>query len=161
MTIFRESPKPGDLQFERRTPTIQERERLMGFSEGYFSVPCKYVLVLVSVLVSTFAKLPSLSYHPTVDILYDNLLTNGLEMNKKPTLDQTSNHWKDNLANEYHEFAGDYSNWKGEIHPFQFDSTSFPLKLKLTPPKATKTVCIMFHILTRCLPSSNSIVRRF
>jgi hypothetical protein len=47
MTIYREyRDKLRDLVFEYRTPTVKERERLMGFKEGYVGEAGMYPSVL-------------------------------------------------------------------------------------------------------------------
>ena len=115
MSIYRElSTFGGGLLFERRTPSVTERERLMGFEEGYVSVP--------------------------IDELFSNLVTNGYERDyKRIPGAKVSNHWKDHLHERFHEFAGDYHGFNGKYRPFRFECDP-RIRLELAPPLATETV---------------------
>lgn len=60
---------------------------------------------------------------------------------------EINQHWEDCLAEEFHEFAGDFHNFRGRWPPFKFYSAPTSetdptpeVKLKLAPPLATQIV---------------------
>lgn len=152
MSIYRELslPSSAKLVFERRAPTVQEREHLMGFFPGYVSAPgmlnCSLLRLhgLLRASSTHSLLLPSCiatTMHYEVDELFSELLHNGLER------DQSSNNWKEHLPERFHEFAGDYHGLRGEDRPFKFDFNPLII-LELAPPLATKTVRIGIIIHT-------------
>eukprot|EP00934_Nitzschia_sp_Nitz4_P000984 Nitzschia sp. Nitz4//scaffold236_size30323//9997//12576//NITZ4_007986-RA/size30323-snap-gene-0.34-mRNA-1//-1//CDS//3329543487//984//frame0 len=110
MEIFQKSTnEEGKTQFLCRTPTVLERERLMGFPEGYVSKPVK--------------------------TLYNALLNDGVAMcfERPDTSNGPSACWKDCLDPQYKSFAGDYHRMNGDWKYFEYEYTSDGIGLKLTP----------------------------
>ncbi len=132
------------LKFFRRTPTVTERERLMGFPPNYVSRPCKCPSVRKlnqesHFLVSRVVYL--------VKTLFSALVSHGFA----PEALDVNKHWEYCLAKEFHEFAGDHHHFSGRWPPFKFfaaeTSNSDPtpaVKVKLAPPLMTKKVSVMY-----------------
>lgn len=142
MSIYKEYGK-RHLKFFRRTPTVTERERLMGLPPNYVSKPreCLVVCVVFSLSTSIIHGLTNKCI--AVKRLFSSLVYRGFA----PETVEFNQHWEDCLPQELHEFAGDHHNFKGRWSPFEFYSAPTSetdptpaVKLKLAPPLATMTV---------------------
>jgi hypothetical protein len=126
MLIFKEDSTGRYLQFFARTPTVLEREKLLGFNPGYVSKPgtndtenrhsslTSSFGLTKSALTCLFFSLLLYYTHNSVKDLFENLksgLVAGL---------YTEEHWNTTIPEQYHQFAGDYHQFKGHYRPFVF-----------------------------------------
>ena len=127
MSIYKEVPSDAVVpKFQTRTPTVVERERLVGFPPGFVSEPGKN-----NMSAPSFSTVTDLTRR-AVKQLFESIQT-GLN-----TTIENKN-WKEMLAEKYHDFAGDYHDFKGKHRPYRFyihdDGVgSLTWHVKMAPP---------------------------
>jgi hypothetical protein len=147
MNIYKKREKKRGGGYEERKINVVERERLMGYPEGYVAHPGTNKFYLVR-----FATI-RISYiiYMLVNHLFTTILDDG---HAKDRLEPDPCNWNRRPPQKFLPFAGDYHKFRGKHPSYRFEA-SLPIKMKMAPPKTTKTVSaqritLAFALLFRC-----------
>ena len=134
MYVFKNQP-PKEDKYEGRPLTVVERERLMGYFEGYVEQPGTSRWTGLGA-VGVNGCVSNCLCHLVRD-LFQKLRDDGLMLQMMDDDD-----WRDRLDEKYHHFAGNYHNLDvTDYHRFDIISEPPFVSLKLAPPvKGTENV---------------------
>lgn len=132
MYVFQPTKKNG--KYYGRPMLTVERERMMGYPEGYVEKPGECSGIVVHALKVVYLNSFNVMFVFKVRELFQELLDDGLCLLDVKYVNELS--WKKKLRSDLHTFAGNYHAFKDceaykFVEPLRFED---PVAVKMAPP---------------------------